>query len=209
MSNNKKRPFKALIISGPSGSGKTSLTDALLKDIFFKKRIVKSVSYTTRPKRPGEVEGKDYLHIGQEEFRKLLKKRAFLEHEHIFDFYYGTPKKAVEDAKRAGKDLLLCIDVKGARSVRRFFGKKAVSIFIYPPNAGVLNERLKGRSTESKKDIEKRLKRVKIELSSSKEYDYIVVNDDFSQALEKIKSIILAEYCEGDYVLRSVGKTNR
>lgn len=209
MSNRVRRTFKVWIISGPSGSGKTTLCDALLKDDHWKPRLVKSVSYTTRPKRPGEVEGRDYVHIGREDFLRLAGQRAFLEQEEIFGAYYGTPKKAVEDAKKAGKDLILCIDVKGARSVRRFFGKSATSIFIVPPHIGALNERLNKRSTESKKDIEKRLKRVKIELSLAKEYDYVVVNDDFSDALKKIKAILLAKSCEGDYVLRTVGKTDR
>ncbi|HAJ57663.1 MAG TPA: guanylate kinase [Candidatus Omnitrophica bacterium] len=209
MSNRALRAFRVWIISGPSGSGKTTLTDALLKDAYWKPRLVKSVSYTTRPKRPGEVEGRDYVHIGHKDFLRLLKQRAFLEHEEIFGASYGTPKKAVEDAKKAGRDLLLCIDVKGARRVRRFFGKSAVSVFILPPHLEALNERLVKRSTESKKDIEKRLKRVKIELSLAKEYDYVVVNDDLREALKKIKAILLAKSCEGDYVLRTVGKIDR
>ncbi|MBI5874215.1 MAG: guanylate kinase [Candidatus Omnitrophica bacterium] len=190
MSNNPKKEFRVWIISGPSGSGKTTLTDALLKNDRWKSRLVRSVSYTTRPKRPGEVDGKDYIHVTLGRFRGLLKQRAFLEHEQIFGSYYGTPKKAVQDAKKAGRDLVLCIDVKGARKVRRFFGKNAVSIFILPPHVDALSERLKKRSTENKKDIEMRLKRVKIELSLAREYDYIVVNDDFNDALKKIKAIL-------------------
>ncbi|HQP91056.1 MAG TPA: guanylate kinase [Candidatus Omnitrophota bacterium] len=191
--SSKEKKSRIWILSGPSGSGKTTLCEGLLKDPFLKKRLIKSVSCTTRPARKGEVKGKDYCHVSREEFLKLLKKRAFLEHEEIFGFFYGTPKTVVEEARKRSKDLLLCIDVKGARTVRRYFGKRALSIFIAPPDLKVLVKRLKGRSTESKKDIEKRLKRVKIELSFAREYDYIVVNDDLKVALKKIKSIILSE----------------
>jgi guanylate kinase len=196
MSNSQKKEFRVWIISGPSGSGKTTLTDALLKNDRWRSRLIRSVSYTTRLKRAGEVEGKDYTHVTPGRFRGLLKQGAFLEHEQIFGSYYGTPKKAVQDAKKAGRDLVLCIDVKGARKVRQFFGKNAVSIFILPPHVDALSERLKKRSTENKKDIEMRLKRVKIELSLAREYDYIVVNDDFSEALKKIKAILVAKSCE-------------
>lgn len=196
MSNKARSNHRIWIISGPSGSGKTTLCDALLKDPFWGRRLLKSVSYTTRPKRPGEVAGKDYVHISREKFLELLKRRAFLEHERIFGFYYGTPKKAVSDAAETGKGLILCIDVKGARTVRRFFKQKAVSIFILPPHLKALTQRLKARSTESKKDIEKRLKRVKIELSSAREYDYCVVNDDLDDALARLKAIFMAKECE-------------
>jgi len=195
------RNLRVWIVSGPSGSGKTSLCDALLQDKFWKKRLLKSVSCTTRPMRKGEKEGEDYAHVTKEAFLKLIKQNALLEHEEIFGFYYGTPKSAVNEARAQGKDLLLCIDVKGARSVRRYFGKNAASIFILPPDTEVLAQRLKKRSTENKKDIEKRLKRVKIELSLKKEYDYIVVNDDFDEALKKIKAILLAKASEENHVL--------
>lgn len=196
MLNKTKAKDRIWIVSGPSGSGKTTLCDALLKDPFWGRRLLKSVSYTTRPKRSGEVEGKDYVHISREKFMEFLRRRSFLEHERIFDHYYGTPKKAVLDAAKAGRGLILCIDVKGARTVRRFFKQKAVSIFILPPHLEALTQRLRARSTESKKDIEKRLKRVKIELSQAKEYDYCVVNDDLGEALARLKAIFMAKECE-------------
>lgn len=209
MSNNKGFRSLVWIVSGPSGSGKTTLCEALLKDPFWRKRIVRSVSYTTRPLRPGEKEGRDYVCVPPEKFRRLRAQGAFLESEKIFGFYYATPKKAVREAAAAQKDLLLSVDVKGAQSVRSFFKKDAVSIFILPPHLGALSERLVKRSTEDKKDIAKRLKRVKIELSRMKDYDYIVVNDEFQEALNKLKSILTATRCEGDYVLHSVRKSYR
>ncbi len=208
MSNRPERRFRVWIVSGPSGSGKTTLVGSLLREPVFKRTLVKSVSYTTRPKRAGEKEGKDYRHISTPKFLALLRRKGFLEHEKIFGSYYGTPKSVVRDAQKAGKDLILCIDVKGARTVRRFFKEKASSIFILPPGLEVLSARLKKRSTEDKKDIEKRLKRVRIELSYVKDYDYVVVNDDLNEALSQIKSIMTAKQCEGAYV-RSVRKTYR
>ena len=133
MSNKPKKSFRAWIVSGPSGSGKTSLCEALLRNPFWGKRLLKTVSYTTRSLRPGERQGRDYRHISKERFLVLKKQGALLESEKIFGAYYGTPKKAVGQAKRQGRDLLLCIDVKGARTVRRFFKKEATSIFILAP----------------------------------------------------------------------------
>ena len=209
MSNKKPLRHWVWIVSGPSGSGKTTLCEALLKDPALKKKIVKSVSYTTRPLRPGEREGRDYVHVSGRKFRELLARGEFLEHEKIFGSYYGTPRKAVREAAKAGKDLLLCVDVKGAATVRRFFKKESASIFVLPPHLGVLSERLQKRSTESKKDIAKRLRRVKIELSHRKDYDYVVVNDDLKEALKKLKSIVIAKRCEEGHVLHSVRKSYR
>lgn len=192
--SNKRRPVspRLWIVSGPSGSGKTSLCEALLNDRVLKKRLMKSVSYTTRPKRIGEQEGRDYWHVSTAEFLRLVKRRAFLETQRIFGFYYGTPKEGIAVAKRRKRDLLLCIDVKGAQKVLKNFRWNAVSIFILPSKMDALAERLEKRSTENKKDIKKRLQRVKIELSYRKGYDHIVVNDDFDEALKKMKAIMMA-----------------
>jgi len=209
MSNKLRKSFCAWIVSGPSGSGKTSLCEALLEDSFWKKRLLKTVSYTTRALRPGERQGRDYRPISKKRFLVLKKQGALLESEKIFGAYYGTPKKDVRLAKRQGKDLLLCIDVNGARTVRRFFKKEATSIFILAPKEEVLRRRLKKRSTENRDQVRRRLRRVKSEMRRMKEYDYVVVNDDFNEALSKIKSILTAKICEGAYVIRSIGKAYR
>ena len=206
MSNKPKRSFRAWIVSGPSGSGKTSLCEALLKDPFWGQKLLKTVSYTTRALRPGEREGRDYRSISKERFLVLKKQGALLESEKIFGAYYGTPKKDVTLARRQGKDLLMCIDVKGARTVRRFFKEEAASIFILAPKEEILSKRLKKRSTEGRAQINHRLRRVKSEMRRMKEYDYVVVNDDFNEALGKIKSILTAKTCEGTYVVRSIRK---
>jgi guanylate kinase len=196
MSSKQKTVFHAWIISGPSGSGKTTLCEALLKDPYWQKRLLKSVSYTTRALRPGEQEGKDYHFISAEAFLSLKRRGAFLESEQIFDYYYGTPKKFTQEAKSAGKDLLLCIDVRGSQTIKKFFKKKATSIFILPPKQEVLLERLEKRSTENRGEMRKRLRRVRTELAYLKNYDYVIVNDDFNEALNKIKSILAAKMCE-------------
>ncbi|MFA5039154.1 MAG: guanylate kinase [Candidatus Omnitrophota bacterium] len=210
MSSNAAAGPLVWIVSGPSGSGKTTLCQALLRDPFWKKRIMRSVSYTTRALRPQEKNGHDYRRVTPDEFRKMAGRKAFLEYEKIFGSYYGTPRSVLEEARRRKKDVLLCIDVKGARTVRRQLGRcRVFSIFLLTPQPGALSLRLKGRSTEGKKDIEKRLKRVKIELSHMKQYDYIVVNDRIQEALRKIKSILTAKMCEEEYALRSFREADR
>jgi guanylate kinase len=194
------------IISGPSGSGKTSLVEALFKEPCWRERLIKSVSVTTRRLRNGEVEGRDYVTVDESAFRSLIRQGALLEYERIFGFYYGTPKKSLDEARREKKDALFCIDVKGAAAVRRALKENVFSIFIMPPSTKVLLERLAGRGTETKKEIEKRLRRVKIEISCAKNYDYVVVNDCFDSALIKIKAILTAKKCEASYV-RPFGKT--
>ncbi len=181
------------IVSGPSGSGKTTLCGALLKDPLWRRRLIKSVSYTTRALRAGEVEGRDYHHVSREAFLKLIKRRALLEHEEIFGSYYGTPRKILDQARRCRRDVLLSIDVKGASTVRRALKARARSIFIMPPDRTTLLNRLTHRSTETKKEIQNRLKRVKIEVLRAKEYDYIVVNKDLQKAVAALKAILAAE----------------
>ena len=201
-----KRFLRIWIVSGPSGSGKTTLCEALLKDKEFKRRLLKSVSVTTRLLRVGEREGRDYTHVSEKKFLTMIRRKAFLEHEKIFGFYYGTPKRIITEARRANKEALLCVDVKGAQTIRRSFGKNSVSIFIAAPHLKTLSDRLKKRCTEDKKEIEKRLRRVKIELSYRKNYDHVVINDRFDKALEKLKSLLTVKGDKGDYVVRSVRK---
>ena len=190
MSSEKRTRPWIWIVSGPSGSGKTSLCEALLKDALTNERFLKSVSYTTRPLRRGEKEGVDYIHVPEKKFKHLLQRKAFLEKEKIFGFYYGTPKNIIAQARRLKKNVLLCVDVKGARTIKKSFGPEAVSIFIIPPRLEELGKRLKKRSTEDKKGIEKRLKRVRLELSYRKDYEHIIVNDNFKEALEKLKFLL-------------------
>jgi guanylate kinase len=185
-----RRLPRVWIVSGPSGSGKTTLVAALLKDKVWGKRLLKSVSYTTRPLRAGEKAGRDYVFVTKAVFDRLARTNGLLEYERIFDHAYGTSARILDDAQKKGRDAVLAIDVKGARTVKKKLGARAVSIFIMPPSPQVLRERLSRRSTEGKKEIEKRLRRVKIETAYAREYDFVVVNDRLSDALAALKAIL-------------------
>ncbi|MBU0468658.1 MAG: guanylate kinase [Candidatus Omnitrophica bacterium] len=180
------------IISGPSGSGKTTLCEKVLKDTNIKKKIAKMVSVTTRQKREGEKCCRDYFFVSNKMF--LYKKRSghFLEAKKVFDNYYGTPKRAVKERLKKGKDVLLCIDVKGAKDVLKVF-PAAVTIFVNTPSFSDLKNRLVSRGSESKKTTELRLKIAKSEMKEEKNYKYIVINDKLSKATKELEEIMLAE----------------
>lgn len=179
------------IISAPSGSGKTTLCNELVDSL---NDLNRSISMTTRAPRSGERDGIDYIFIEKEEFLKRKKKNEFLEWARVFGEYYGTPKKYVTHLISKGQDIVLSIDVQGAMKIRRF-KTKAVYIFIMPPSMEQLRERLVARSTDSKKEISKRLGIAKKEVSYLSRYDYFVVNDVLAAALENLRSIVIAERC--------------
>jgi len=180
---------RMFIISGPSGSGKTTLCKQLLK---VTKSLIKSVSITTRKRREGEKNGRDYVFITRKMFD--YKKRAghFLEYQKVFDNYYGTPNKSVKDLLKEGKNVLLCIDVKGAKVVARKI-PKAARIFVKTPTFAILKSRLESRGTEEKEALDLRLKTAKEELKEAPNYDYIVVNDRLPSAFKRLKAIIAKE----------------
>lgn len=181
-----------VIISGPSGSGKTTLYNKLLQDPQFKEKLIKSISVTTRKSRRGEVNGRDYIFVSREEF--LYKKRAghFLEYQKVFKNYYGTPRKNVVAALGQGKNVLLCIDVKGAKIVLKKM-PQAVTVFIKTPSLASLKSRLLKRGSEIRQVIALRLKVAREELKEAQYYKYIIINDDLNKAFRKLKSIILRE----------------
>ena len=183
---------KIIIISGPSGSGKTTLYKKLLASKKFKGKLAKSVSITTRPKRKGEKHGRDYLFVSLKMFAHKRRQGHFLESEQVFGNRYGTPNKNVQDLLRAGKNVLLCIDVKGAKNVRRKF-PNAVTIFIKTKSLAVLSARLKGRGSEQKNIVAQRLKTAKEELREAKKYKYAVINDNLRAAYGKLEAIIAFE----------------
>jgi guanylate kinase len=178
-----------VIISGPSGCGKTTLHKALLASPWLKGKLVKSISATTRLKRPGEIQGKDYLFLSKGIFEERIKKGYFLEWEKVFDQYYGTPKKQAMDLLEKGINVLLCIDVKGARTVAREF-PQALKIFIKAPSLKVLESRLKARGTESRTSLELRLKVARRELKEAGHYDHVVINGDLNKALGALQQIV-------------------
>ena len=181
------------IISAPSGSGKTSLTNELLKyvpDLEF------SVSYTTRKPRGSEQSGREYFFVSRDQFEKMIGNGEFLEYAAVFGNYYGTARKFLEDAKKRGKDLVLDIDVQGAKQVKQRL-QDSKSIFILPPSRDELERRLRARSTvEQMTDTEvinRRLAEAGREIENYPSYDYILVNDDFNQSVDKLKAIVQAE----------------
>lgn len=183
---------KIIILSGPSGSGKTTLYNKMLASRKIKNRPVKSISVTTRPKRAGERHGRDYFFVSKKMFQYKKRSGHFLESERVFDNYYGTPNKNIQDFLRAGKNVLLCIDVRGAQTVRRKF-PKAITVFIKTSSLAVLAARLKRRGSENKDTMQVRLQTARKELREIKKYDYIIVNDDLRKAYNRLETIISAE----------------
>lgn len=180
------RRGRLYVIAAPSGTGKTSLVKALraaAPDVGF------SVSHTTRKPRPNEVDGRDYHFTGVDEFRRMIGRGEFLEHAQVFDNYYGTSQAAVEDALARGTDLILEIDWQGAEQVRQRM-PESIHIFILPPSRAALEERLRGRGTDSEEVIGRRLRESVTELSRWRDFQYVVVNDDFDTALADLLRIV-------------------
>lgn len=177
------------IVSAASGAGKTTLVSALVDEL---SDIAVSVSHTTRAKRPGEVQGRDYHYIDTNTFTAMQKRGEFLESAQVFNHYYGTSSAAVLQNLRAGIDVIVEIDWQGARQLEQL-EFEAVKIFIMPPSLEILRHRLQNRATDSQEVIEDRLAKANKENSHYDEYHYLLVNDDFDQTLTSFTSIILAE----------------
>ncbi|MFT5169578.1 MAG: guanylate kinase [Lysobacterales bacterium] len=180
---------KIFIISGPSGSGKTTFYNKLLTEVKFRGKLVKSISVTTRNKRDYEKHGRDYFFVSTKMFNYKKNANHFLESMKVFDNYYGTPKKSIRDILNAGKNVLLCIDVKGSRVVAKRMND-VVRIFVKTPSLMELKRRLVARDSEDAKTIQLRLNTAKEELKDSPLYDHVVVNDQLSTAYKQIAAII-------------------
>jgi guanylate kinase len=179
------------VISAPSGAGKTSLVKALLEQTAD---IGVSVSHTTRARRPGEQDGVDYHFVDHKVFESMVEDAAFLEHAQVFDNYYGTAAANIEKTLVEGRDVILEIDWQGAAQVRKLI-PHAVNIFILPPSRQALEQRLRGRGQDSDEIIQRRMRDAVSETSHYPEYDYLVVNDQFEDALAELKSIVIARRC--------------
>lgn len=176
------------VVSAPSGAGKTSLVRALL-DGHPKLRL--SVSYTTRAPRAGEIDGVHYYFVSKETFEQMVRQNAFVEYAQVFDNAYGTARETLRQALEEGQDLLLEIDWQGARQVRRHF-PEAVSVFILPPSLAELERRLRDRGQDSEQTIARRMAEARSELSHYGEYDYLIVNNRFEEALTELRALVCA-----------------
>ena len=184
-----KSPGTLFVIAAPSGAGKTSLVTELLKTV---DDIIVSVSYTTRPKRPSEVEGINYHFVEKAQFDAMVDREEFLEHATVYGNEYGTSKPWVEQQLSEGCDVILEIDWQGAQQIRAKF-PHCVTAFILPPAREVLRERLQARAEDELPVIEMRMTLAQGELDHCREFDYLVVNDDFESALSDLKAIICSE----------------
>jgi len=186
-----KEKGKLIVISGPSGAGKSTV---VFKAIEGRKDVCFSTSVTTRKPRPGEVDGKEYFFVDLDRFKEMVENDELLEHAEYVANSYGTPKAYVEQKLEAGMNVLLDIEVQGARQIHE---KKpdAVKIFIIPPSLEELEKRLVGRGTDTPRAIEARLIRARQEYQEADFYDYIIVNDDADKAARELSAIIDAEHC--------------
>ena len=181
------------VMSSPSGAGKTTITRALLKD---NPDISMSISATTRKRRAGEVHGQDYYFVSVDEFREMVEKGEMLEHAKVFDNYYGTPKKPVQEALAAGRDVMFDIDWQGTQQLCESAREDVVTVFILPPSRGELENRLRNRSKdtlESEDDIQGRMSKAAAEISHYAEYDYVIINSDVDEAIKKADLILQGE----------------
>ena len=177
---------RLFVIAAPSGAGKTSLVKALLAS---EPRLRLSVSHTTRKRRPTEEDGREYHFVSVPQFERLVARGEFLEHARVFDNFYGTARRFVEEQLRQGHDVILEIDWQGAQQVRRAM-PQCVSIFILPPSRRALAERLARRATDSPEIIARRLRDAAADMAHYREFDYVIVNDDFAQAVSDLRRIV-------------------
>ena len=177
------------IVSAPSGAGKTTLVERLVEQT---PHLKMSRSYTSRTARQGETDGVDYNFVSRTQFESMIARDEFLEWADVFGNLYGTSAADTERVLAAGDDVVLVIDVQGARQIRRR-GKAASTVFVMPPSSAVLEQRLRGRSKDSEAAIQRRLEVAGAEVASFEEYDFIVVNDELTAAVDRLRSIVIAE----------------
>ncbi len=185
----KKNRGSLFIVSAPSGAGKTTLCQKLSSIL---PNLQHSVSFTTRPVRLGEVNNRDYTFVRENVFRKMAKRGEFIEWAKVHGHLYGTSKKRLKEMLNKGINVILDIDIQGARQIKKKYAD-GVYIFILPPSMKVLKERLKKRMCNSKEEMEKRLKRAVEEIKEYKRYDYVIINNIFEDAIEELRAIISSE----------------
>ncbi len=188
--NKRSRRGLLIVLSSPSGAGKSTISRMLLA---ADPEVTMSISATTRPKRPGEVDDVDYHFVGETQFDRMIEEGEFVEWAPVFDYRYGTPKAPVKAALKAGRDILFDIDWQGTQQLHAAMGEDLVRIFILPPSMAELERRLRSRGTDSEEVVAFRMQRAASEISHWAEYDYVLINKDTSECLAQVRSIVAAE----------------
>ena len=186
----RKRRGLLIVLSSPSGAGKSTISRMLLE---ADEEVTMSVSATTRPMRPGEVEGRDYHFVDEGEFQRMAAANEFAEWAPVFDHHYGSPQAPIKAALKAGRDVLFDIDWQGTQQLHAAMGEDLVRVFILPPSMAELERRLTERGTDSLATIESRMQRAAGEISHWAEYDYVLINEDSDVCLAQVRSILAAE----------------
>jgi len=187
----REKKGEIIVLSGPSGSGKTTLAQAVLANKKFSGRLERSISFTTRPKRRGEKNQRDYFFISREEFSRQLRAQKILEWTRYLGYYYGTGRDFVDSRLEAGKNLIFCLDLKGADKIKKLYPKNSTTIFIMPPSLEELSIRIEKRHREtSQEEIRNRLRIAKREMANACKFDFCVVNNDLIQAVKVLSGII-------------------
>jgi guanylate kinase len=184
-----------IVLSSPSGAGKSTISRLLLE---ADSEVTMSISATTRPRRPGEVEDVDYHFVDDSRFDQMVEDGEFAEWAYVFDHRYGSPKEPIKDALKVGHDILFDIDWQGTQQLRGAFGTDLVRIFILPPSMQELERRLRSRGTDSEEVIQSRMTRAASEIGHWGEYDYVLINEDMDECLAEVQSIIAAERMRRD-----------
>ncbi len=177
------------VLSAPSGAGKTSLVREAVKRL---DKLAVSISHTTRPMRPADKDGIDYHFIEEPQFHEMLGRGEFLEHAQVFDHYYATSQAMVDETLKAGTDVILEIDWQGAEQVRRL-KPEVCGVFIVPPTREILAERLRGRGSDSEEVVDRRLRDAVDDMRHFSNYDYLIINDSFEQAVDELCAVILSQ----------------